>query len=190
MIFLYLAITFLEVGMFGFGGGYGMISLIHTQVVTHHAWITTAEFTNIIAISQMTPGPIGINSATYCGYVAVLNGGYSTAFAYLGSLVATVSVMLPSVVLMIMIAKMLLRFMEHHAVVGALRGLRPTVVGLFIAATLSLMTEENFSLPGVDAWRFYISVFLFLATFAGTMFFKVNPVKMIGLAAFAGIMLL
>ncbi|MCD7714178.1 MAG: chromate transporter [Prevotella sp.] len=190
MIFLQLILTFFEIGLFGFGGGYGMISLIQAQVVTHHAWLTTAEFTNVIAISQMTPGPIGINSATYCGYVAVQNAGYAAPFALLGSLAATTSVMLPSVILMILIAKMLLRYMNHHAVVGAFRGLRPTVVGLLIAAVLALMTEENFSSPHVNAWQFYISVFLFAATFVGTMFFKVNPIKMIGLAAFAGIMLL
>ncbi len=167
-----------------------MISLIQTQVVTKHAWISTAEFTNIIAISQMTPGPIGINSATYCGYTAVLNAGYAAPYALLGSFAATVSVMLPSIILMILIAKMLLRFMEHHAVVGAFRGLRPTVVGLLIAATLSLMTEDNFSSLNDNSWQFCVSVFLFAATFIGTMFFKVNPIKMIGLAAFAGVMLL
>ncbi len=167
-----------------------MISLIQTQVVTHRGWMSTAEFTNILAISQMTPGPIGINSATYCGYVAVLNAGYATPFAFLGSLTATVSVMLPSIVLMILIARTLLRYMDHHAVVGAFRGLRPTVVGLLAAAVLSLMTSDNFSAPDANAWQFGVSVFLFLATFAGTMFFKVNPIKMIGLAAFAGVMLL
>ncbi len=190
MIFLQLIITFFEIGLFGFGGGYGMLSLIQTQVVTHRAWMSTAEFTNIVAISQMTPGPIGINSATYCGYVATLHAGYSTPMALLGSLVATASLMLPSVVLMILIAKMLLRYMNHHAVAGAFRGLRPTVVGLLIAAVLFLMTEENFSSPKTDLWQYCISIFLFVATFLGTMFFKVNPIKMIGLAAFAGIMLL
>lgn len=66
MIYLYLFITFFEIGIFGFGGGYGMLSLIQTEVVVNHNWLTTAEFTNIVAISQMTPGPVGINSATYC----------------------------------------------------------------------------------------------------------------------------
>ena len=65
MIFVYLFITFFEIGLFGFGGGYGMLSLIQTETVIHHEWLTSAEFTNIVAISQMTPGPIGINSATY-----------------------------------------------------------------------------------------------------------------------------
>ncbi len=190
MIFLQLIFTFFQIGLFGFGGGYGMISLIQTQVVSLHGWMSTAEFTNVIAISQMTPGPIGINSATYCGYVAVQNAGYATPFAFLGSFVATVSVMLPSIILMTLIAKMLLRYMSHRSVAGAFRGLRPAVVGLLIAAVLALMTEDNFSSININAWQFFISIFLFAATFIGTMFLKINPIKMIGLAAFAGIMLL
>ena len=71
MIFFTLFYTFFMIGLFGFGGGYGMISLIQAQVVYEHQWMTSAEFTNIVAISQMTPGSIGINSATYCGYTAV-----------------------------------------------------------------------------------------------------------------------
>ena len=83
MIFLQLFITFFEIGLFGFGGGYGMLSLIQTETVVRHGWLTTAEFTNIVAVSQMTPGPIGINSATYCGYTAVHNAGLGNAMAIL-----------------------------------------------------------------------------------------------------------
>ena len=89
MIFLTLFITFFEIGLFGFGGGYGMLSLIQSEVVHHHAWMTSAEFTNIVAISQMTPGPIGINSATYCGFTAVKNAGMGQTMAMLGSVTAT-----------------------------------------------------------------------------------------------------
>ena len=104
MIFLYLFITFFEIGLFGFGGGYGMLSLIQTEVVHHHAWMTSAEFTNIVAISQMTPGPIGINSATYCGYTAVHNAGLGNSLAILGSATATFALVLPSFILMILIS--------------------------------------------------------------------------------------
>ena len=79
MIFLQLFITFFEIGLFGFGGGYGMLSLIQGEVVTKHAWLTAAEFTDIVAVSQVTPGPIGINSATYVGYAAVTHAGYSAS---------------------------------------------------------------------------------------------------------------
>ena len=77
MIFLYLFYTFCKIGLFGFGGGYAMLSMIQGEVVTRYNWISASEFTDIIAISQMTPGPIGINSATYVGYTAVLNAGYN-----------------------------------------------------------------------------------------------------------------
>ncbi len=190
VIFLYLSITFFEIGLFGFGGGYGMLSLIQSEVVSHHHWLSSAEFTNIVAISQMTPGPIGINSATYCGYTAVHNAGFSTPMAMLGSLTATVSLMLPSLILMIIISRMFLKYMNHPTVENAFQGLRPAVVGLLAAATLMLMNVENFSLPSINPWQFTISVLLFLATFVGTMYVKVNPIKMIGLAAFAGVMLL
>lgn len=167
-----------------------MISLIQNEVVVHHHWLSTAEFTNIVAISQMTPGPVGINSATYCGYVAVENAGYSGWMAVLGSLTATFALMLPSLVLMILISKMLMKYMNHPIVENAFLGLRPAVVGLLAAATIMLMNVENFSLPTVNMWQFCISVGLFVATFVGTKFVKINPIAMIGMAAFAGFMLL
>ena len=80
MIFLQLFITFFEIGLFGFGGGYGMLSLIQGEVVTKHAWLTAAEFTDIVAVSQVTPGPIGINFATYVGYAGVTHAGYSASW--------------------------------------------------------------------------------------------------------------
>mgnify|MGYP000854301602 FL=1 len=190
MIYLYLFITFFEIGIFGFGGGYGMLSLIQTEVVVNHNWLTTAEFTNIVAISQMTPGPVGINSATYCGYVAAHNAGFGGGMAVLGSAIATFALVLPSLIMMILISKMFMKYMNHPIVTNVFLGLRPAVVGLLAAATLLLMTEDNFSTPQSNPWQFYISVALFVATFVGTKYIKVNPILMIGLAAFAGLILL
>lgn len=190
MIYLYLFITFFEIGIFGFGGGYGMLSLIQTEVVVNHNWLTTAEFTNIVAISQMTPGPVGINSATYCGYVAAHNAGFGGGMAVLGSAIATFALVLPSLIMMILISKMFMKYMNHPIVTNIFLGLRPAVVGLLAAATLLLMTEDNFSTPQSNPWQFYISVALFVATFVGTKYIKVNPILMIGLAAFAGLILL
>ncbi|OYP47746.1 chromate transporter [Prevotella sp. P4-98] len=189
MIFLYLFITFFEIGLFGFGGGYGMLSLIQHETVEHWHWLSSSEFTDIVAISQMTPGPIGINSATYCGYTAVSNAGYSSSMAVFGSAVATLALVLPSLILMILISRMFMRYMNTHTVQSVFTGLRPAVVGLLGAATLLLMTPENFSTPSEDAWQFYISVALFLATFFGTKVVKINPIKMIGCCAIAGIIL-
>ena len=109
MIFLYLFITFFEIGLFGFGGGYGMLSLIQHETVEHWHWMTSAEFTDIVAISQMTPGPIGINSATYAGYTAVKNAGYSVPLAVLGSATATFALVLPSLILMVLISRMFMK---------------------------------------------------------------------------------
>ena len=189
MIFLYLFITFFEIGLFGFGGGYGMLSLIQHETVEHWHWLSSSEFTDIVAISQMTPGPIGINSATYCGYTAVSKAVYSSSMAVFGSAVATFALVLPSLILMILISRMFMRYMNTHTVQSVFTGLRPAVVGLLAAATLLLMTPENFSTPSEDAWQFYISIALFLATFFGTKVVKINPIKMIGCCAIAGIIL-
>ncbi len=190
MIFLKLFWTFFKIGLFGFGGGYGMLSLIQMETVHNHHWLTSAEFTNIVAISQMTPGPIGINSATYCGFTAIHNMGMGNALSVLGSLVATFSLVLPSFVLMILISKMFMRYMKARVVQSVFDGLRPTVVGLLAAATIMLLNKENFGSPVDTTWQFIISVLLFAATFYGTLFVKINPIKMIGYAAIAGLLLL
>lgn len=190
MIFLKLFWTFFKIGLFGFGGGYGMLSLIQMETVHNHHWLTSAEFTNIVAISQMTPGPIGINSATYCGFTAIHNMGMGNALSLLGSLVATFSLVLPSFVLMILISKMFMRYMKARVVQSVFDGLRPTVVGLLAAATIMLLNKENFGSPVDTTWQFIISVLLFAATFYGTLFVKINPIKMICYAAIAGLLLL
>lgn len=190
MIFLELFITFFQIGLFGFGGGYGMLSLIQGEVVHNHGWLTTSEFTDIVAISQMTPGPIGINSATYCGYTAVHNAGFGYGMSVLGSFTATVALVLPSFILMVLIVKMLMKYMQTQTVQSVFIGLRPAVVGLLAAATLLLMTQENFSAPDVNPWQFWISCFLFVASFVGTKYFKINPIRMIFYAGVAGLLLL
>lgn len=190
MIFLQLFYTFFIIGLFGFGGGYGMLSLIQTETVIRHHWLSSAEFTNIVAISQMTPGPIGINSATYCGYTAVHNAGFTGGIAVLGSVTATVALVLPSLILMLLISKMFLKYMKTPLVQSVFMGLRPVVVGLLAAATLLLCNAENFSSPNINLWQFCISLALFIATFVGTMWLKINPIRMICYAAVAGLLLL
>ena len=190
MIYLELFYTFFIIGLFGFGGGYGMLSLIQTETVLRHHWLSSAEFTNIVAVSQMTPGPIGINSATYCGYTAVHNAGFGGGMTVLGSITATFAIILPSLILMILISRMFLKYMNTPVVQSVFAGLRPVVVGLLAAATLLLCNRENFSTPTVNVWQFFISLFLFAATFIGTMWMKINPIRMICYAAFAGLVLL
>lgn len=177
------------IGLFGFGGGYGMLSLIQHEVVVNHHWMSSAEFTNIVAISQMTPGPIGINSATYCGYTAIYNATGSAMLGIAGSAIATFALVLPCFSLMLLISKLFMKYMNTPMVQSVFEGLRPAVVGLLAAATLLLMNKENFSVPS-DTWNFSISVFLFIATFFGTMVMKINPIRMTLYAGFAGLLLL
>ncbi|GHT30574.1 chromate transporter [Bacteroidia bacterium] len=181
MIFLQLFWVYLKIGLFNFGGGYAMLSLIQHEIVDKHGWITTQEFTDIVAISQMTPGPIGINSATYVGYTAVLNAGYPPAMAILGSAVTTISVCIPSFILVLLVSYYFTRFRKNKYVEYAFLGLRPATVGLIAAAALLLMTPDNF----ID----YKSILLFGAAFLLTWKLKVHPILTILLAGIAGLIL-
>lgn len=183
MIFLQLFYTFFKIGLFGFGGGYAMISMIQGEVVTRHEWLSSNEFTDIIAISQMTPGPIGINSATYVGYSAVVNAGYSHAVVILGSTIATVSVVLPSFILMVLISKFFLKYQKHPIIASVFEGLRPGVVGLLAAAALVLMNRENF---GTYNWQILTSIILFAGTFIASYRYKVNPILLIVICGIIG----
>ena len=176
--------------MFSFGGGYSMITLLQSELVYDQGWMSSAEFTNIVALSQMTPGPIGINAATYCGYAAAHNAGMSSWLGVLGSATATLALMLPSFILMILICRMFAKYINSPIVQSIMQGLRPAVVGLIASAALLMMNRENFSQLSVNPWQFWISVFIFAATFIGTRIIKINPIHMICWAAFAGLMLL
>lgn len=186
MIFLELFYTFFKIGLFSFGGGYGMLSVIQGEVVVRQAWLSASEFTDIVAVSQMTPGPIGINSATYVGYTAVLNETGSEALAVIGSLVASFAVMLPSVVLMLVISMFFMKYSRHPRVNSMFKVMRPAVVGLIASAALLLMTEENFGSPFALPLQFWVSVALFVAAFVAIKFYKVNPVLILVLAGLFG----
>lgn len=181
MIWLQLLYVYLKIGILGFGGGYAMLSLIQADVVDRYQWISLQEFTDIVAISQMTPGPIGINSATYIGYTAIHNAGYSESMAILGSVVATVAVCLPSFLLVLLISFYFTKFRNNKYVAAAFTGLRPVTVGLIGAAALMLMNKENF----ID----YKSFLIFGAAFILTWKFKIHPILMIFLAGIAGMLL-
>lgn len=189
MIFFLLFITFFQIGLLGFGGGYSMLSMIQMEVVTRHGWMTMSEFTDMVAISQMTPGPIGINSATYTGYTAVVNAGYPEWAGLLGSALATFALVLPTFVLMIIISRFLLRYKSHPIVESIFKGLRPAVVGLIAAAALLLCTHDNFGSPDTDPWRFWISLGLFVFVFIGQQVYKLHPILLICMCGVAGLIL-
>lgn len=190
MIFLSLFFTFFKIGLFGFGGGYGMLSLIQMETVVKHEWLSSAEFTNIVAISQMTPGPIGINTATYCGYSTAHHAGFGNLMSILASATSTIALILPSFILMILISKLFMKYFKTPAIQNIFKGLHPAVVGLLGGATLLLCNTENFSSPVINPWHFFISIALFASTFYATMWLKINPIRMICYAAFAGLLLL
>lgn len=189
LLFLRLFWTFFLIGLFGFGGGYAMISMIQTEVVTHQHWMTMGQFTDIVAISQSTPGPIGINSATYVGYSAVVNAGYDPLWGILGSFVATFAVVFPSFVLMVIISKFLMKYRNHSAVESTFLGLRPAVVGLLAAATLLLLNSENFGNASHTPWQFWISVGIFLFAFIAQRVYKLSPILIILLCGITGMLL-
>ncbi len=177
MIYLQLFWAFFLIGLFGFGGGYAILSLIEHEVMVH-GWMTPGEFTDIVAISQMTPGPIGINSATYTGFTACQTAGMSEAFCVLGSVVATSAIILPSLVIMLIICRIYLRMKDNRWVEGSLKTLRVTVIGLIAAAALMLMTPENF----IDGWSYV----LFALVFFGTLLLKMHPILLICIAGAMG----
>ena len=179
MIFFQLFYTFFKIGLFSFGGGYGMLSVIQGEVVTKQGWLTHTEFTDIVAISQMTPGPIGINSATYVGFTAVHNAGYSELMAVFGSVLASFSVMLPSFILMLLISKFLMKYRKHPSVEAVFSVIRLIVVGLIASASLLLMNRENFGSPTDNPLQFAISIVLFLFAFVGLKRWKLSPILLI-----------
>ena len=189
MLYLELFLVFFQIGLFGFGGGYAMLSMIQGEVVTGHEWISSSEFTDIVAISQMTPGPIGINSATFVGYSTLIDAGYTPAIAVLGSATATFAVILPSFILMLIISRYFLKFQKHPVVMAVFSGLRPAVVGLLAAAALLLMNSENFGSPTDDMRSFIISCLIFLVVFIATRRFKISPILMIVISGIAGLLL-
>ena len=122
MIYLQLLWVYLKIGMFGFGGGYAMLSLIQHEIVDIHHWLTPQQFTDVVAISQMTPGPIGINSATYVGY-AVTQSVW-------GAVLATVAVCLPSFILVLLISYFFAKCKDNKYIKAAMSGLLPMSVAL------------------------------------------------------------
>lgn len=174
MIYLQLLYSYLKIGFFGFGGGYAMLSLIQNEVVVQNQWMTNAQFTDIVAISQMTPGPIAINSATYIGY---------TVAGFWGSVVATTAVCLPALTLMILITRFFLELRDNRYVKGAIAGMKPVVVGMIGAAALLLMFPKSADGASfIDGWSWALFAVAMVASLK-----KVNPILLIVLGAMAGV---
>lgn len=178
MVYLQLIYAFFKIGLFGFGGGYAMISLIQYEVVEHFQWMTTQEFADIIAISQITPGPISINIATYVGF---------TTSGITGAAIATLALCLPSVIMLFFAIRFLFKNINNRYVQYVFSGLRPAIVGLIFTAALILMNTENF--PDVGIGENNLSILICIATFVASYFYKVNPILLIVLAGASGFLM-
>ena len=172
MMYLNLFFVFFKVGLFSFGGGYAILPLMQHEVVDVNKWISFKEFMDIVAVSQITPGPISINLATHVGYRI---GGT------LGSTIATTSVILPSIIIISLIVIFLKRFSKLPVVQRIFKSLRVTIVGLILAAGIALFVKENF----ID----YKSYIIFASVLIGGLFFKIGSITLIILSGVAGAIL-
>lgn len=195
MIYLQLIWVYLKIGLFGFGGGYAMLSLIQNEVVNKYNWLTAQEFTDIVAISQVTPGPIGINSATYIGY--------SVTGSVWGSIIATIAVSLPSFIMVLIISGILYKFKNNKWIDAAFYWIRPTSVGLILAAALMLTFHPLFlsaisasSEPLKDLYQKIVitdnfpnwkSILIFAITIVTLYKRWTHPIAMIGIAGILGL---
>ncbi|MBP5535304.1 MAG: chromate transporter [Bacteroidales bacterium] len=176
-----LFLTFLKIGLFTFGGGYAMLSLIQSEVVVDHAWISSQEFADIVAVSQMTPGPVGINTATYTGYTTMLNAGHPQAMAVLAGVLCSVAVVLLPVILMFVMLRLLNKFYDRPVVRRVMRLLRFVVVGLIAAAAIRLATPESFGRWADCPRQVVMSAAIFAAVFLLSLIPKkrVSPILLL-----------
>ena len=163
-----------------------MIALIQNEVVEKQGWMTMTEFTDIVATSQITPGPIGINVATYAGYTSVVNAGYAPFWGVAGAFLASFSVILLPFLLMLVVSRFLLKYKEHPVVKTVLSVLKLTVIGLIAAAAVLLVNTETFGSYTESPLQFFLSIGLFAVAFLASLKWKTNPILLIVLAGVVG----
>ncbi len=168
-LYLTLFWIFFKIGLFGFGGGYAIAALIQDEIVYKHAWLTVSQFTDIMAISQVTPGPIAINCATYVGYAATNS--------IWGSAIATFASCLGPFILVSLVLIGLQKIKNNPYVEAAFTGIRPAVIGLIASAALMLANGDNF----IDLYSYLIFGIVALASLA-----KANPIILLVLSGIAG----
>lgn len=187
MIYLQLFLTFLQIGAVSFGGGYGMISLIREKVL-EFGWLTEEELLNMIAVSESTPGPIAVNMATFIG---------SAQGGILGSLLATLGVVLPSFLIILLIASIVRNFLKYKGVQGFLSGVRPCIVALIIATAITMLLSTLFGFSTVkNGFSLdYKAMIIFAIIVAIALIFKKikkkkpSPIIMIVISAGLGMIL-
>lgn len=199
MIYLKLIWAYIKIGIFGFGGGYAMLSLVEHSVVDP-GWISETMFTDIVAISQMTPGPIGINSATYIGYAApstvspeLFSG---PLWGIIGSVACTLAVVVPSFLMVLYASHFIARHHESGVIRAIFSGLRPVVVGLIASAAILLMNDANFN-PNGNTSDLITNIIICIVAFLLVYFpiplpsrkIKFHPILVITLAGIAGFLI-
>lgn len=180
MILIELFMIFLKIGAFTFGGGYAMIAMIQYEA-ERHGWLTEAELVDFVALSESTPGPLAVNMATFVG---IRTGGV------LGAVIATLGIVLPSFIIILIIAKCFEKFKDSKAVKGVMSGLKPSVVGMIGTAFLSVGRTVFFPNGFQTVCFTDILFWIFLCIFVVSTvlaFRKMNPIEIILLAAVVGI---
>lgn len=175
MIYLQLFLSFLQIGLFSFGGGYAAMPLIQGQVVTGHGWLTMSEFTDLITISQMTPGPIAVNSATFVGLKIA---------GVPGAVVATAGCILPSCIIVTILAKLYLKYRSMDLLQGVLKSLRPAVVAMIASAGILILVTAFWGSSAVitfagTKWSMVVIFVICLILLRKT---KLNPIWVMVLA--------
>lgn len=194
-LLLQLFATFFVIGMFTFGGGYAVIGVIQSEVVVAKGWVSESVFTDIVAISQMTPGPVGLNCSTYVGYEVLKEAGAGGLLATFGSLTASLAIVLPSFLIMLAIVKFYSKFRTTPVFQGVMSALRPAVAGLIGAAALALTVSLRFGGNGLDAsivtdnfsgWKSWT---VFAVAFVLSLTHKVDPLWIIFGSAVIGLLI-
>lgn len=174
-LLLKVCLFFLNAGAFSFGGGYGVLYMLQTEVVSRNAWLTSQQFVDIVAIAEMTPGPISVNTSTFVGY---------TLFGPLGGIVCTLCIVAAPFFLALIVSIFFVKFKDNCHVIAALKGIRPVVIGLIAAVSLQI-AEASF-VDSVSAIIFGLAVFLLFKI-------KMNPIwvmlgsGVLGVLIYAGI---
>lgn len=181
-----LYLLFVRIGAFTFGGGYAMIPLFQTELVNHYHFMTNAEFANFVALAQVTPGPVGLNAATYIGYLCgtrTLGGFFGGA---VGGVIGTLGVMTPSLILVTLAAYFIHAFRNNAVMKAVLSGIRPATLGLIAAAVIFFAETSVFSAPLKNLWNsgkeFGISwqgTLIFLAVLIVQLKWKLNPIPLL-----------
>ena len=195
MIFLQLFLEFLKIGLFTIGGGYAMIPLIKEAVLKNN-WMSEAEFLDMIGVSEVTPGPIAINMATYVG--STQGGLYMGPFgSFLGGIIATIAVILPAFIIMLLISIVLKRVIKNKYIQGLLKGIRPVAIGLILSAGIILLSDVLFPVTysnGTFSFSFnktpvfiFLLIMFFAFTFSKVTKRKLPPIAVILLSATIGV---